>query len=79
MQTAKECYFDHLVIGSGLAGLSTALMLAEHHAGSIGIITKSSIDDCNSKMAQGGIACVTDVEAPSTTATRRWRRAASPA
>ena len=61
MQTAKECYFDHLVIGSGLAGLSTALMLAEHHAGSIGIITKSSIDDCNSKMAQGGIACVTDV------------------
>lgn len=61
MQTAKECYFDHLVIGSGLAGLSTALMLAEHHAGSIGIITKSAIDDCNSKMAQGGIACVTDV------------------
>ncbi len=61
MQTAKECFFDHLIIGSGLAGLSTALMLAEKGAGSIAIITKSAIDDCNSKLAQGGIACVTDV------------------
>lgn len=60
MQTAKECYFDHLIIGSGLSGLSTALMLAEKNAGSIAVITKSSIDDCNSKLAQGGIACVTD-------------------
>lgn len=60
MIASKEIYFDHLVIGSGLAGLSTALMLAEKTSGSIAVITKGAIDDCNSKMAQGGIACVTD-------------------
>ena len=60
MIASKEFYFDHLVIGSGLAGLSTALMLAEKTEGSIAIVTKGAIDDCNSKMAQGGIACVTD-------------------
>ncbi|MBO5960001.1 MAG: L-aspartate oxidase [Lentisphaeria bacterium] len=60
MIVRKEFYFDHLVIGSGLAGLSTALMLAEKNSGSIAIVTKGDIDDCNSKMAQGGIACVTD-------------------
>ncbi|MBQ7400976.1 MAG: FAD-binding protein, partial [Lentisphaeria bacterium] len=60
MIASKEFYFDHLVIGSGLAGLSTALMLAEKTQGSIAIVTKGAIDDCNSKMAQGGIACVTD-------------------
>lgn len=59
MIATKEIYYDHLVIGSGLAGLSTALMLAEKTAGSIAVVTKSDIDDCNTKMAQGGIACVT--------------------
>ena len=49
----------HLVIGSGLAGLSTALQLAD--AGEkVTVITKSNIDDCNTKLAQGGIACVWD-------------------
>ncbi len=62
MIASKEIYFDHLVIGSGLAGLSTALMLAEKTSGSIAIVTKGAIDDCNSKMAQGGIACVTDAD-----------------
>lgn len=61
MQTAQIQSFDHLVIGSGLAGLSTALMLAERKAGSIAVVTKGAIDDCNSKLAQGGIACVVDV------------------
>ncbi len=60
MITSNEIYFDHLVIGSGLAGLSTALMLAEKTTGSIAVVTKGAIDDCNSKLAQGGIACVTD-------------------
>ncbi len=62
MIASKEIYFDHLVIGSGLAGLSTALMLAEKTSGSIAVVTKGEIDDCNSKMAQGGIACVTDAD-----------------
>ena len=62
MIASKEIYYDHLVIGSGLAGLSTALMLAERTTGSIAVVTKGAIDDCNSKMAQGGIACVTDAD-----------------
>ncbi|MDD2479663.1 MAG: L-aspartate oxidase [Victivallaceae bacterium] len=49
----------HLIIGSGLAGLSTALQLAE--AGEkVTVVTKSLFDDCNTKLAQGGIACVWD-------------------
>jgi len=60
--TDRDCFFDHLVIGSGLAGLTTALMLAEKTDGNIAIVTKGAIDDCNSKRAQGGIACVTDPE-----------------
>lgn len=49
----------HLVIGSGLAGLSTALQLA--NAGEkVTVITKARVDDCNTKLAQGGIACVWD-------------------
>lgn len=61
MIASNEIFFDHLVIGSGLAGLSTALMLAEKSKGQIAVVTKGAIDDCNSKLAQGGIACVTDV------------------
>jgi L-aspartate oxidase len=46
--------YDYVIIGSGIAGLYTALLAAEH--GSVLIITKGSIDDCNTKHAQGGIA-----------------------
>ncbi len=53
--------FDHIVIGSGVAGLSSALHLAEA-GGTVAIITKSAIDECNTKLAQGGIACVLDKE-----------------
>ena len=60
MTEKQELYFDHLVIGSGLAGLSSALTLAETCPGQIAIVTKGNIDDCNSRLAQGGIACVTD-------------------
>lgn len=49
-------YFDTIVIGSGLAGLTAA-----YHAsrfGSVAVITKSQLDTSNSYYAQGGIASV---------------------
>lgn len=48
--------FDFLVIGSGLAGLSFALKVAE--SGTVGVISKTSIDETNTSYAQGGIASV---------------------
>ena len=47
-------YFDYILIGSGIAGLYTALLAKQQ--GSVLIITKSTIEDCNTKHAQGGIA-----------------------
>ncbi len=46
--------YDYVIIGSGIAGLNTALLAAEH--GSVLVVTKGRIDDCNSRYAQGGIA-----------------------
>jgi L-aspartate oxidase len=46
--------YDYVIIGSGIAGLYTALLA--HEIGSVLIITKGSIDDCNTRHAQGGIA-----------------------
>ena len=46
--------YDYIIIGSGIAGLNTALLAAEH--GSVLVVTKGRIDDCNSRYAQGGIA-----------------------
>ncbi|OGO23484.1 MAG: L-aspartate oxidase [Chloroflexi bacterium RBG_16_50_9] len=46
--------YDYIVVGSGIGGLYTALLAKEH--GSVLVITKGSIDDCNTKYAQGGIA-----------------------
>jgi L-aspartate oxidase len=41
-------------VGSGIAGLYIALLAIKR--GSVLILTKGSIDDCNTKYAQGGIA-----------------------
>jgi L-aspartate oxidase len=46
--------FDYIVIGSGIAGLYAALTARLH--GSVCVLTKGSIDECNTKYAQGGIA-----------------------
>jgi len=51
--------FDVVIIGSGLAGLTTAYLLAS--AGKkVVVITKSDLKECNSYYAQGGIAAVFD-------------------
>ena len=46
------------MLGSGIAGLSFALKVAEH--GTVAIITKMGSDESSTKYAQGGIASVTD-------------------
>ncbi len=48
--------FDVLVIGSGLAGATAALRLAEQRR--VAVITKRSLEDGASVWAQGGIAAV---------------------
>jgi len=46
--------YDFIVVGSGIAGLYDALLAGEE--GSVLVLTKGSIDECNTKHAQGGIA-----------------------
>ncbi len=50
----KLSRYDYIIIGSGIAGLYTALLVRKR--GSVLVITKGIIDDCNTKFAQGGIA-----------------------
>jgi L-aspartate oxidase len=47
-------HYDYVIVGSGIAGLYAALLAREH--GSVLVLTKSSIDECNTRYAQGGIA-----------------------
>ena len=53
-------HFDTLIIGSGLAGLTLALKLADTQT--VGLITKKSLLDGASDWAQGGIAAVLSAE-----------------
>ena len=46
--------FTTIVVGSGISGLFVAL--EARHLGPVLVLTKGSIDDCNTRWAQGGIA-----------------------
>ena len=50
---------DFVVIGSGLAGLTSALVLKDF--GEVLIITKGRLTDSSTNLAQGGIAAVTGI------------------
>ena len=50
--------FDVAILGSGLAGMTVALRLAETHR--VALVTKRLITDGSSTYAQGGIAAVLD-------------------
>src|SRR5579859_246110 len=50
--------FDYLVLGGGLAGLTTALHLSDR--GSVLVATKQELFESNSRYAQGGIAAALD-------------------
>ena len=52
---------NYLIIGSGVAGLTFAIKIADRFPDKkVTIITKSTVDESNTKYAQGGIAIVTD-------------------
>lgn len=52
-------YSDILIIGSGVAGLYTALNIPDNFT--VNLISKQKLEECNTSYAQGGIAAVLDV------------------
>ncbi|MDE6247604.1 MAG: L-aspartate oxidase [Muribaculaceae bacterium] len=52
--------YDYLVIGSGIAGMSFALKVAQY--GKVGLICKTTLEEANTNLAQGGVASVTNLE-----------------
>ena len=56
----KYSKYSAVIIGSGISGLYLAYMLSKNKNIKDGIlvITKSKLDECNSRLAQGGIVAV---------------------
>src|SRR5215203_3561743 len=54
---------DFLVVGSGIAGLTYALKVAQYYPDKkVLVMTKAAADETNTKYAQGGVAVVNDLE-----------------
>ena len=53
--------YDYLVIGSGIAGMSFALKVAGGGA-RVALVCKTTLDEANTALAQGGVASVTNLE-----------------
>jgi len=51
--------YDYLVIGSGIAGMSFALKVASK--GKVALICKTTLEEANTALAQGGVASVTNL------------------
>jgi L-aspartate oxidase len=51
--------YDFLVIGSGIAGMSFALKVAQK--GRVALVCKTTLDEANTALAQGGVASVTNL------------------
>ncbi len=53
--------FDFLIIGSGVAGMSYALKVADAGKGKVALVCKTTLEEANTAKAQGGIASVTNL------------------
>ena len=53
-------HYDYLIIGSGVAGMSFALKVA--NTGTVALVCKSALEEANTDLAQGGVAAVTNLE-----------------
>ena len=52
---------DFLIIGSGVAGMSYALKVADAGKGKVALVCKTTLEEANTAKAQGGIASVTNL------------------
>lgn len=63
LQAKKVSQTDCVVVGGGIAGLFTALQLSAY--AKVTLVTKKSIEDSNTRWAQGGIAAViSEIDSP---------------
>src|SRR6478672_1805032 len=70
---AERVSFDVLVVGSGASGLAAALS-AERAGARVALVTKGSLQSCNSAKAQGGIqAAFGEDDSPEQHAEDVWR------
>lgn len=60
LEKLPRCESDVLVIGSGIAGLYTALLLGQHLQ--VTLLTKGPLTESNTEYAQGGIAAALGAE-----------------
>ncbi len=58
LENLPQKHFDVVIVGGGLSGLYCALQLSESL--SVALVVKSSLPQCNSSLAQGGIAAAVD-------------------